>query len=197
MMPAAPKPAPARRRPATGRHRNAALALCRRAGLALCLSLAFSAPAAADPASHRAVAEALLEARDAQAALDPLYEQARRIMRSTMGRFQAGPERRAITERHMDRLSSLLATEMSWAQMREDYVQIYLDNFSEAELRELMAFYTSPIGRKLAERTPQLVRASVGVAEKHLERLLPKVHALSVSMTEELRQADAGTGSSN
>lgn len=197
MTPPLLTPAPAHRRSATGRRRGAGLAVCRRAGLAVCLSLALSAPAAADPASHRAAAEALLEARDAQAALEPLYEQARRIMRSGMGRFQATPERRAITERYMDRLASILATDMGWAQLREDYVQIYLDNFSEAELRELMAFYTSPIGRKMAERTPQLVRASVRIAEKHLERLMPKVRALSVDMTEELRQADVGTGGSN
>lgn len=45
---------------------------------------------------------------------------------------------------------------LSWDVVRPSLVEVYAATFSESELRELAAFYRTPIGRKLVERTPSL-----------------------------------------
>ena len=50
--------------------------------------------------------------------------------------------------------------------VRPALVQIYAEAFSESEVRELIAFYRTPIGRKLVERTPALTRGIADVMNR-------------------------------
>ncbi len=58
---------------------------------------------------------------------------------------------------------------------------IYLRNFSEQELEELIAFYESPLGRKLLERTPVILQESTSVfggwGESKLAEMAEKLEA--------------------
>ena len=66
-------------------------------------------------------------------------------------------------------------------EMGSRLVGVYAEFFSESELRQLIAFYQSPVGRRLATVSPELTRrgAEIGaaVAEAHtaeLEALIAK-----------------------
>jgi hypothetical protein len=43
-------------------------------------------------------------------------------------------------------------------------IAIYDSNYSAEEIRELLAFYQSPLGRKLAQRMPQIAQQTLAVA---------------------------------
>ena len=70
---------------------------------------------------------------------------------------------------------------MTWAAVGDDFVRIYTDTFTESELREMIAFYKTPVGRKLAEQTPELTKrgAQIGaaVAARHSAELQQMVQA--------------------
>jgi uncharacterized protein len=50
-------------------------------------------------------------------------------------------------------------------QLEEVIAEIWATSFTEDELRELRAFYGSPVGRKFADLFPELLRANMGAAE--------------------------------
>ncbi|NKC12878.1 MAG: DUF2059 domain-containing protein [Gammaproteobacteria bacterium] len=163
----------------------------RRLSIVLC-STALLLPAAnvtAQDEAHRQAALAVLEAQGASRALEQLYEQARRVMRTNMGQLQSSPERKTIAEHYMDKLAGVLRSEIGWNQVRDDYVALYMNHYAKEELAELAAFYRSPIGLKMVERTPQLLQGSVKITEKYLGRVLPLVSELSLRMSEELKAA--------
>lgn len=56
------------------------------------------------------------------------------------------------------------------AAVREALIDLYASRFSATELAELLAFFSTPTGKKLARETPELVRESV---EKSLSALEP------------------------
>ena len=41
---------------------------------------------------------------------------------------------------------------MSWNVLREDYLKIYMSEFTEAELKDLTSFYRTPTGKKVAAK---------------------------------------------
>jgi uncharacterized protein len=43
---------------------------------------------------------------------------------------------------------------MPWSKLQPEYVRIYTTQFSEAELRELIAFFQTPAGQRFVEATP-------------------------------------------
>ena len=55
-----------------------------------------------------------------------------------------------------------------WDKVRPEVVRIYAGVYTESELREMIAFYRTPIGQKMIERTPELTKAMVQVTQKLL-----------------------------
>jgi hypothetical protein len=75
-----------------------------------------------------------------------------------------------------------LETEIRWDELRPQMVELYVSRFSESELRELTAFYRSPVGKKALNALPGLVAegAKIGQAyakskEAALQQRLQKV----------------------
>ena len=55
---------------------------------------------------------------------------------------------------------------MSFEALKKGYADIYLDYFSVAELKEMTAFYKSPIGRKIASKTSELTLRGAALGQK-------------------------------
>jgi len=54
-------------------------------------------------------------------------------------------------------------------------VPIYARHFSQPDIRELIKFYESPIGRKLVARQPDIVRESMGVGQEWGKQMAGRV----------------------
>jgi len=66
-----------------------------------------------------------------------------------------------------------LATEfykeyLPWEKVRPEFVSIYQTTFTESEIRQLIAFYRTPIGQKLIEKEPEMMKATLAVTQKLL-----------------------------
>ncbi|MNT21075.1 hypothetical protein D3C72_1563990 [compost metagenome] len=69
-------------------------------------------------------------------------------------------------------------------------MKIYTSNFSESELKELIAFYESPLGRKVLDKMPALTQQSAQLTQSRLEGAVPEVNKLLSDMTSELAPQD-------
>ena len=61
--------------------------------------------------------------------------------------------------------------------IQEDYVKLYAEHFSEADITSMLAFYESPVGRKVAAFQPVLRQESIPIARRWLERNTPRISA--------------------
>lgn len=58
---------------------------------------------------------------------------------------------------------------MAESDLQERMVRLYMDTFSEEELREIAAFYKTPTGRKTVETLPKMVKLGVETARQQAE----------------------------
>lgn len=77
-----------------------------------------------------------------------------------------------ITDRDVARkmaaaMEKIIQKELDWAPFKESIVNIYADNFSEAELKAIVAFYNSPAGKKIIKQNDIINR---GLNQLFLER---------------------------
>jgi hypothetical protein len=70
-------------------------------------------------------------------------------------------------------------------------VKLYTDNFTESELKDLVAFYQSPLGKKVQAKMPQISQQSFQMTQEKLQPAVPVVTGLLESMTKELVPAGA------
>jgi hypothetical protein len=54
-------------------------------------------------------------------------------------------------------MRKFFAKYISYAALKDDLVKIYTEEFSEEELRQVVAFYKTPAGKKLVEKSPALM----------------------------------------
>ena len=67
-------------------------------------------------------------------------------------------------------------------------VRIYAQTFTEAELRQLIAFYQTPVGRKLATSSPELTRRGAEVGASIAEANLPLLQRMIQSRAAQLQR---------
>lgn len=72
-------------------------------------------------------------------------------------------------------LSEFFDTYMTWDVVRPMYLRIYMEVYTEQELRELAAFYRTPLGTKTIQEAARMTRltveASTHLIEEHREHL--------------------------
>lgn len=76
--------------------------------------------------------------------------------------------------------------QMSWTVLEPEYTRLYLEVFSEPELRELADFYETPLGQKMLVRMPVLMARSNELAARRIQTALPQLmQRLQAAMQEQ------------
>lgn len=101
----------------------------------------------ADDKSHRQAAEELLRTMGVERQMDSAIDQSLAVqIKQNPGLVPYKEVMRKFLSKHI-----------SYAALKDDLIQIYVEEFSEPELRQITAFYKTPAGKKLAEKGPALM----------------------------------------
>ena len=77
---------------------------------------------------------------------------------------------------------------MSGESLREDYVQLYMESFSEAEIIDINTFYKTPTGQKALKATPALMAKGAALGQKRVQENISELQAM---ITEEAQRIQA------
>jgi hypothetical protein len=61
------------------------------------------------------------------------------------------------------------------AELRNEVATLYATSFTDDELKAILAFYQSPVGKKLLERQPQVVESSMRFAQTWANKLSDEI----------------------
>jgi uncharacterized protein len=64
---------------------------------------------------------------------------------------------------------------MTWAALEKDFIGLYAKAFSEAEVKQLLAFYRSPVGKKAVSELPRLVQQGSMLGARKIQEKLPEL----------------------
>lgn len=127
-------------------------------------------------ASHLKVTEDLLMEMNIKQTL----EQSIDIMLQTI--VQQNP----TLQEFQDVMKEFMAKHMSWEKLKPRYIAIYADAFTEAELKDILAFYRTETGKKLTSITLTLLRKGSELGQQVLQENLPELQSMVEKKAEEL-----------
>jgi hypothetical protein len=141
-----------------------------------------AASAAATPvsASHRKAAEELLATTGSE------KNMAEMTSRMLDAQLEQRPEMKPVEPE----MRAFINKYMSWQSIKDDLVQLYAQEFSEKELKELNKFYQTPVGRKTIQKMPMLMQAGMEIGQKRVQEHLPE---LQKSIADKLQSQQPGT----
>lgn len=154
--------------------------------LILCLVLACAAPLAAwsqdaKPASsHRQATEELLRVMGVE-------ETSKSAAQSF---FDAMTQQNPGMEDYKDVLMTWATNTLSWEKMGPRMTDLYMRTFTETEIRELIAFYKTPVGKKTLEQLPTLMQEGMKIgmelAQEHQGELEAAIKARQKELSDML-----------
>jgi uncharacterized protein len=136
---------------------------------ALALVCAASAPALAQPTPQQtAAAVDLLEASGQQA----IFESATETM--LRAQMESNPQLREFEPV----MRAFFARYMNWDVLKDDYARIYAERFTVDEMRQIAAFFRTPVGSKLARETPGMMEEGGRLGERSVEANLGELQRM-------------------
>jgi uncharacterized protein len=100
-----------------------------------------------DERSHRQAAENLLIVMEVDKSFPKLAEH---LVESQLKQNPQLAPQRAVFQRFFTKY-------LNWAQVKEETITAYAQEFTEPELKKLTEFYKTPLGKKANEKMPQLI----------------------------------------
>jgi uncharacterized protein len=85
-----------------------------------------------------------------------------------------------------DLLRGFLSKYLAWEVLRQDYAQLYVDAYTEPELKELTAFYRSAIGQKVIVSLPEIMRKGAALGQSKVTDHLDELKELVAKRAQEL-----------
>jgi len=143
----------------------------------------------AQDAVRRALAEELLNEMQMKENLEKSFAMIKRMIPSQAKSVEqaAGKENQPSSGTNMadkmatpnGKIMDEMAQEMSWEKMKDDYISLYAETFTEEELKGIIAFYKSSAGQAFTTKQPELMRRTMELTQKRMLQWMPKIQAMS------------------
>jgi len=139
--------------------------------LATCITIATLS--SAQTPSSLTLAEKVVDASGLKATLENNFVQS--MEAATQQLKATGGEE--LANAAMDAIRKFFTTNVKWEEIRPTYAKAYAAEFTEAELTELLAFYESPTGKKLAAKSSGLSADAAKAMKDKLSSKMPDLQA--------------------
>ena len=76
--------------------------------------------------------------------------------------------------------------QIDWAVLEPEYTRIYLEVFTESELRDMVALYKTPLGKAMLAKMPTVLAKSNAFATQRVQAAMPQLmERLQAAMQQE------------
>jgi hypothetical protein len=130
----------------------------------------------------------LFELLDMDSMVETMYDQMQSIYNEVEKDVDISPEELAINQKYREQMTNIMKKEMSWQAMKVDLKQIYLQNFTESEIADMLIFYKSPTGQSVLRTMPVVMQESMKLGQAMAEKALPKIQALTERKLQERQE---------
>ena len=142
------------------------------------LSAPVLAKSAAEREQHRQAALDYIEATRIQSRLETLFEQIKQRNIAELQKWYITDSKQQEMRGYIEAVSRVVAEEISWEKLRDDFIEAYIETYSIAELRGLTEFYRSPLGQAYLSKRNVIANQTMEITQERLKALMPKLQAL-------------------
>lgn len=118
--------------------------------------------------------------------MDSVYTQ------SVMSGFDQQVRLKPALAAYRPTMEQFIAKYMSWSAMAPKFAKLYADAFTEAELRDLIAFYRTPTGKKSSRKTPELIAAGGALGQEVLQAHSAELQEMVEARAKEIQAGAPG-----
>jgi len=142
--------------------------------------------AAAEAGKRESIKE-LLELINADSMIDTIYSQMDQMFAGMGSQLGVSASEQELFNNYTNKVEVAMKEEMSWAKMEAPIIDVYINNYTEEEIQDMLRFYRSKTGRSMIEKMPEVMVESMAVSQKMLEEFMPKFMELAKELEQEVK----------
>lgn len=155
-------------------------------------TVASTEPDAAKQAKVRELFDAMHMAHMMDQMMTMMNGVVEQMVRTLPGADQMTPQQKVLVKDFTDKAMELSRDAVSWKSLEPEYVKIYATAYTTEEIDAITAFYKSPAGQTMLNKTPELTQASMKVVQGRMIDLQPKLKALQADFIEKMKATTEG-----
>ena len=166
----------------------------RKLAVVIAALLFFAAPLAhADEASKRAKLDELFTVMKMNALMDQMMssgmKQGEAVGKQMFGDKPMSAADQKIFDAYESKIATLMTNTLAWEKLKPAYVDLYAKTYSESEIDGILAFYKSPSGQAMVEKTPALLTASQAIVMSRVQDVQTQLQSISKDVMEQIAAA--------
>jgi hypothetical protein len=155
------------------------------AAIASAVALTFLVfPASAQESTKTANIEELLNVSKMESLSQQVYSQIRAMTTKQLDSTAGSEKTKAEAAQVVDKLLAQIQDRFSWDKMKPEYVRLYDEVYSDAEITGILAFYKSPAGQAYLTKMPQLMAKSMEMAQSRMADVMPEIQRITKEAAE-------------
>ncbi len=137
----------------------------------------------ADDDGKKQELEKLMELTKMEALVDQMYSQMEVYLQDMSKEMGVQPSEQIVFDEYHSKMIALLHERLGWKQIGPAFNDIYMRNFSEKEIHDMVLFYETETGKSTVEKMPLVMQESMQITQTAVAELLPEIKKIA----EELR----------
>jgi hypothetical protein len=81
---------------------------------------------------------------------------------------------------------------MSWDSIKDEMIKVYAEEFTVAEIKQITAFYKTPVGEKLALKMPVLTTKGAEIGQKRVQDNMLELQVMISKKMAEIEKTNKG-----
>jgi hypothetical protein len=151
--------------------------------------LLFAALATTLSANKEAQIERMLKLANVSNMMDSVLQQMQAQLDRQFQPQATTDAKKAIVEKYTQEIVSTTKAALEWNKIKKPFIELYMKVYTEKELKELIKFYESPVGKKMIAKMPELMQKTMILSQQLMRPMIPKIQAIAKKMSEELQAA--------
>ncbi len=151
----------------------------------LVLSILFIFNVSATEASKKSVEE-LMELTEVSKMMDVMQEQIGNMFNRMSKQMNISEKEKPAFDKYMKKVGNLLIKDMNWEAIKEPMMEIYAKHFTEKEVKGLINFYQSNLGKSMIKKMPLIMQDSMLISQELMKDFMPKIQALTIEMRKDI-----------
>ena len=108
-------------------------------------------------------------------------------LETDMSKYSLSEKHKPIFQKYMKRITDVITEELTWEKLHDDFIEIYVEVYSEKELKNLIKFFESPTGKMYIEKEQIALRKRGERSQRFTGKVIQRVRQIWKEMAAELR----------
>ncbi|MFH1116046.1 MAG: DUF2059 domain-containing protein [Pseudomonadota bacterium] len=145
---------------------------------AIMVFLAAGTAAHAQDQSKRAAAGellGLLNVKETQQKAIEMYQQMIAAQIQQMNSESKDPAAQEKVTALLNKILDMIKNGADWDKMKEEYITLYSQTYTEPELKDIIAFHKTPSGQTYVKKQPEVLKRSFDMSGNMMKGIMPKI----------------------